>query len=257
MTDLVKQYLKLDREAVDAESQAEEWAATATDARWELCRIAHEAIESGEFVRSRDPKDRGFSGFARAIKAAGGKLSADTIRRQVVCWERYGSAGSRSRPTYGEAMAEASGETSGEGWARKDRSAARAALSNPETAAELLTPEVLRNVLPTALKKDPSVGVAVMQSVNKHHRENPIADPYANRKPVNWLEHERSQLEMFKWAAKFVETCNEARRSGYVRPGELREVAEKLHNYANAIEDVANSRGLTDEELAEFMNSQS
>lgn len=99
MDTYVEQYRRLEDHASELESVAEDYRARADEDRWEQCRIAYEAVESGEFSRRS---------FAEAI----GK-SDHHVGVQYRVWAEWGARSTSQRPDYSQAYAEADGKPSG------------------------------------------------------------------------------------------------------------------------------------------------
>lgn len=68
--------------------------------------------------------------------------------------------------------------------------------------------------------------------------------------------YSRAELEAQRAGAALVEDANEALRSGHVTREEVRDTAKMLRLYAEALEDIAASGGLTDEALAEWIGAE-
>lgn len=113
MTNYVERYQSLEAKASGHEKAAEEYKRRAEEDRWEQCRIAHEAVESGGFSRRK---------FAEAV----GK-SQTTVSRQCRMWERWGESARTNRPTYWEAQAEIRNDSTGQD---RTREIARAGVRN-------------------------------------------------------------------------------------------------------------------------------
>jgi len=120
--DYVEKYRRLEDRATGAESKVEEYRARAEADRWEQCRLAHGAVESGEFTRNS---------FARAVGKSG-----STIGRQYDAYAAHGE--SASRPSYQEAMAQASGTTAAAESARIHMNHARYVLRDPAMTEQLI-----------------------------------------------------------------------------------------------------------------------
>lgn len=101
MNRYVEEYRKLDEHAGKLEEVAEDYRSRAEDDRWDQCRIAYEAVESGEFTKNS---------FAKSVER-----SHEHIRRQYLMWERYGVAPrGATLPGYWEAQAEIRNHSTGE-----------------------------------------------------------------------------------------------------------------------------------------------
>jgi hypothetical protein len=127
-TDYVGRYRRLDDKAAKAEGQAETYRQRADADRWEQCRIAHEALDSGEYTRTS---------FGKAV----GKHQT-TISRQAAIWERWGHAHAHDRPSYSDAWAEVTGDPVE---ARTARSAATHIRRMPATDKAKLAAELLED----------------------------------------------------------------------------------------------------------------
>jgi len=95
MSNYVATYRRLDDNAARAEAQADH-------DRWEQCRVAHEAVESGEYSRLT---------FGKAVNK-----SDREIGRQIKMWLDFGDrtpAPDGDRPTYTEAYAAVQGRPTG------------------------------------------------------------------------------------------------------------------------------------------------
>lgn len=122
--DYVKRYLSLDAQASAAESKVEEYRERAEHDRWEQCRIAYEAIESGGFNRRS---------FAEAVGR-----SAVHVGRQVTVWADWGEVTPSTRPPYKEAFSEsAMGKSHDAENDRKRLQDAKRVLNDPELLAQL------------------------------------------------------------------------------------------------------------------------
>jgi hypothetical protein len=134
MSSYVEQYRRLEEQAVDADSRVEQYQARAEQHRWEQCRIAHEAIESGEWSR-------------RSFGDAVGR--ADThIGRQWKMWERWGASRASHRPSYSDSYNEVTSDSSEAKTSRRDLSGARQVLSDRKLAREVLSdPDIARKLM--------------------------------------------------------------------------------------------------------------
>lgn len=132
MSSYVEQYRRLEAQAGEADSRVEQYRARAEQNRWEQCRIAHEAIESGEFSRRS---------FAREVEK-----SDVHIGIQYQAWMRYGHR--VRRPSYTEAMAEARGSDADSENVRVDLAKTRKVLNDPKLAREVLSdPDIARKLM--------------------------------------------------------------------------------------------------------------
>lgn len=96
----VEQYRKLEDHASELETVAEDYKSRADEDRWEQCRLAYEAVESGEFTQRS---------FAEAV--AKGQT---TVSIQCRMWKQWGEYARTQRPTYWEAQAAIRNHSTGE-----------------------------------------------------------------------------------------------------------------------------------------------
>lgn len=130
----VDQYLRLEDRARDAEGHAEQYRARAEENRWEQCRIAHDAVESGEFSRRS---------FAEAVGR-----SEKHIRCQFHIWNQWGATRASQRPSYGDAYNDMAGDSTEAKTSRRDLSGARQVLADPRLARQVLDdPDVRRKLM--------------------------------------------------------------------------------------------------------------
>lgn len=115
--------------------------------------------------------------------------------------------------------------------------AAKQALRDPQLAAEVLS--------------DPTARAIASSAIDRHHREAPAPRPQRKEDPT--LEMVSAMMDMDRSMSRLIENANGARRQGFLPPRDLREFAEKLRLYADAIDSIADSRGLTDDALAEWI----
>lgn len=228
MTDkYVDTYLHLEDKASGAESKAEDYRKRAEYNRWEQCRIVHEAVDSGEYSRSS---------FARATG-----VSTTTIDRQYRIWNSYASV--RSRPaSYAEAWAMSIGSTQAAETDRKQLVNARAVLKNPDAARELLA--------------DPVVAAVLGEAVDERRRAQPKPRPSAPSGDEAFLDCMNQMLKVKSALLRLVENLNEGRKNGYLTPAVIREFVAEGRMLFDALEEIANSRGLTDEALAEWIGAE-
>ena len=194
--------------------------------QWHLAQIAHEAVAGPKHTQAS---------FAKAV----GK-SQVTISRQCRIWARYYA--SDIRPPFAEAWAESAGSTVSEESDRKQISNARSVLRDPDLARELLA--------------DPKVRAVASEAISAHHRAQPAPRAGAPSGDAAFLRCVDDMARSEQSLTRLVENLNEGRKNGFLSPSVLREYTEKLRLYADAIDDIANSRGLTDEALAEWIGAE-
>ena len=231
MTDkYVDSYLRLEDRASGAESKADEYRQRADENRWEQCRIVHEAVTLGGHTRNA---------FALAVGT-----SRTTIGRQFAVWEYFGIHASGNRPTYGEAVAIAyDGTTQTAETDRKQLVNARAVLKNPEAVRELL--------------KDTSVAAVLGTAVDERRRaQPPERKPSAPTGDAAFLDCMNQMLRVESALQRLVENLNEGRKNGYLTPAVIREFVAKLRLYGDALDEIASTRGLTDEALADWIGAE-
>lgn len=148
MSNYVANYRRLEDNATRAEAQADGW-------RWDQCREAFEAIESGEYNQTS---------FGKAV----GK-SRTEIARQVNVWKVH--AGVHPRPTYTEAYAAVQDRPTG-----PERTSQMA----QENIRNLSTPEKAR--LAAELLEDEDVAEEVEEM--QLSRRGPIGEPLPEPKTV-------------------------------------------------------------------------
>ena len=118
----VEQYLRASEGEGRAEQKIEEYTQRVSENRWAQCRIAYEAITSGEYNRTS---------FAKAVDR-----STTHIGRQVRLWEKHGKVMS-GYEEYSDAYAKITGAVSAEAENKRTReSHARAALAEWVGAGE-------------------------------------------------------------------------------------------------------------------------
>ncbi len=228
MKNYVDAYLRLEEKASTAESKVSEYRQRAEDSRWDQCRIAHEAVSDGGFTQT---------GFASEVRRP-----KETIRRQCRVWEQYGEVSLASRPTYGEAVAQVLGTTQSAETDRKQVSNARAVLRDPDLARELLA--------------DPKVRAVAHEAIQEIHRAQPAPRAAAPSRDDAFLRCVDDMARVEQSLIRLTENLNDGRKNGFLTPSVLREFVEKLRLYADAVEDIAASRGLTDEALAEWIGAE-
>lgn len=193
--------------------------------QWRLARLASEAVSEGAHTQAS---------FAKAV----GK-SQVTISRQCRIWTHYYA--SDIRPPFADAWAWSVGTTAAAESDRKQISNARSVLRDPDLARELLA--------------DPKVRAVASEAISAHQRASapkakaPSGDDAFLRCADEMARTEQSLIRL-------VENLNEGRKNGFLSPSVLREFTEKLRLYAEAIDDIAGSRGLTDEALAEWIGAE-
>lgn len=226
MPDYVRSYLQLEDRAAGAESKADEYRRRAEDNRWEQCRIASEAVVSGEFSQTS---------FAKAV----GK-SQQVVRRQCLNWANYGGYPLADRPSYAASLADGDGVASETD--RKQISNARTVLKDPALARELMA--------------DPTARAVAAEAITAHHRAQPAPRAAAPSRDDAFLRCVDDMARVDQSLTRLIENLNEGRKNGFLTPAVLREFVEKLRLYGDAIEDIASSRGLTDEALAEWIGAE-
>lgn len=226
MPDFVRSYLQLEDRAAGAESKADEYRQRAEANRWEQCRIAYEAVESGDFSQTS---------FAKAVG-----VNQSTISRQYRIWGEYGSYALAHRPAYASSLVDAGGVSAQTD--RKQISNARAVLKDPALARELMA--------------DPTARAVAAEAITAHHKAQPAARSTAPSRDDAFLRCVDDMARVEQSLIRLVENLNEGRKNGFLTPSVLREFTEKLELYKNAIDDIAASRGLTDEALAEWIGAE-
>lgn len=226
----VDQYLRLDERASAAENKVEEYRTRAEENRWEQSRIAHEAVRDGGYTQAQ---------FSQEV----GKSTAE-ISRQVRVWDRYAQISLATRPAFADAVASVMGmgttveaETD-----RKQISNARAVLRSPEAARELLA--------------DPVVRAVASEAIQHHRKAEPVPRPSAPTGDDAFLRCVDDMGRVKQSLMRLVENINEGRKNGYLAPAVLREFADQAQLYLDAIREIAESRGLTDEALYEWIGEE-
>jgi hypothetical protein len=88
-----------------------------------------------------------------------------------------------------------------------------------------------------------------MQHIDRESPPRPTS-----KKPIDAsTEYVGAELDVQKALNRLVEHANEARRSGAVRPGDMRETANMLRMYADALDSIADTRGVTDDALDQMI----
>lgn len=226
----VDAYLRLEDRAAGAESKADEYRKRADDNRWEQCRIAHEATSDG--------------GYSKSAFADNVGVSRTTIQRQVKIWERWGCTVTVHRPTYAEAIAWSLGSTAEAETDRKQLANAKTVARNPEAVRELL--------------RDPVAAAVVANAVDEKRRAD-VYKPVVKQAPKGdeaFLDCMNQMLRVEAALNRLVENLNEGRKNGFLTPAVIREFVAKLRLYADALDSIASSRGLTDEALAEWIGAE-
>ena len=228
--DYVGRYKRLEDQASGAESKAEDYRRRASDVRWDQARIAFEAVESGAYNQKS---------FAKAVGTPG-----TTIWRQCNVWASYGDIPLAKRPAYSDAVAMAEGTTQAAETDRKQVVNARAVLRDPALARELVL-------------KDPEARAVIRDAIREHDQQSPQRKSYQEPSPDEASAQCVGDMARAEQSLiRLVDHLNAARRSGYIRPAHIREFADKLRLYADALADIAESRGLTDEALAEWIGAE-
>lgn len=224
----VDSYLRLEERASGAESKAEEYRKRSEDTRWEQCRIASEAVTVGGYTKR---------GFAEAVG-----VSDTTVRRQMRIWERWGATVTVARPSYAEAIAWTLGSTAEAETDRKQLSNAKTVLRNPEAVREVM--------------RDPAVRLAAREAINEHDRKHPEPKPREAKGDAAFVECLKQMLTIKTAFKRLVDNLNEGRKNGILTTDALIEFADVTQLYSDAVRAIANSKGLTDEALAEWIGAE-
>jgi hypothetical protein len=209
MSNHVATYRRLEDNATRAETQAEEW-------RWEQCREAFEAVDSGEYT---------LRSFADAV----GK-SHSHIKRQSKAWANHGTTSFQDRPTYTEAMAEVGGWSTG---AEKTRDIAI------KGARNLSTPEKAR--LAAELLEDEEVAEEVeeMQLSRRGPIGEPLPDPEAagrrvGNKMARQMETDLATGALRSAAGALAEAVLCKEQFGVKHPDQEAEALDRIDRYLSA-----------------------
>lgn len=252
MTDYVEQYRSLEAEASGHEKAAEAYRAKADEDRWEQCRIAHEAVESGGFSRRS---------FAKEV----GK-DPRTISVQFQMWDRWGGEALPHRPTYWAAQAEIMNFSTGKD---RTRDIARAGVRNlpaedkREVLKELTADPDLADTVVDIVSDSPRMTV----QVNERSAEKRPAPPKKVDKPDGFdlilglgagatvlydiEKHEEAISNLVSWVGNN-HAPDDVVRAVVDDIANLKAAGDRLHMYAEELQ-VALDGGVSDERIAQFV----